>query len=663
VIRALREGRATVVIGVPRLYRALSAGIEARASALGRFAKWLYKMTLAFSRLLRKYLGVRAGLFLLRPLHKQFGNSLRVTASGGAQLDPELALTLEALGWQVAIGYGLTETSPLLTINPPGRARLETVGRPIRGTDLRIDPLEHDKHRSAGQGEIVARGPGVFSGYLHLPKLTRQAFTEDGWFRTGDLGYLDKDNYLHVVGRVSTMIKTQGGEKVQPEDLEEIFAQSDVIQEIGILEDQGKLVAVVVPKAQKESETPEGSQRDVIKEAIEARSRKLPSHQRISSFAITRDPLPRTRLGKIRRAELAERYRQAQRQPDKAAAKVKRHPIEPDEMSADDRALLEDDAARHVWQMLAKRFSDDRLTPDTNLQLELGVDSLEWMNLTLEISQQAGVELEEQVLGNIETVRDLLQAVNESSSGAQDFRPEDVFDQPERFLDARQQRWLRPWGTIERKASAAGYALNRLLVRRWFHLEVTGLEHLPEKPPYIIAPNHTSYLDPLVIAASLSNQRLRHLWWTAWTGVTFANPVLRLVSRLTHTVPIEPEYGARSSLAYGAAILRGGDGLVWFPEGGLSRDGRLSPFKPGLGLLLEHLRIPVVPVLIQGTFEAMPAGTRWPHHHPVKVAFDRSAEVDELMQQGHGDEPEQRLMDALRSRVAAMQESHVVQHA
>jgi long-chain acyl-CoA synthetase len=131
---------------------------------------------------------------------------------------------------------------------------------------------------------------------------------------------------------------------------------------------------------------------------------------------------------------------------------------------------------------------------------------------------------------------------------------------------------------------------------------------------------------------------------------------------LTHTVPIEPQHGARSSLAFGAAILRRGDGLVWFPEGGLSPDGRVQPFKPGLGLLLSQFRIPVVPVLIQGTFEAMPAGSRWPRSHQVNVTYGHATDVDELKQQGGSDDPE-RIMDALRMHVEELRGKHKAHHA
>lgn len=662
IIRAMREGRATVLIGVPRLYQALVSGILSRVATRAVGARLLFNARFATSHFLRKYLHVRVGRILSRPLHAQLGGSLRMIASGGALLEPELSLQLETLGWEVGIGYGLTETSPLLTVNPPGKARLDTVGRSVEGTELRIEQVETDQRNGRrsdakhSPGEILASGPGVFSGYLHLPELSRKAFTADGWFRTGDLGYLDRDNYLHIVGRVSTMIKTQGGEKVQPEDLEKLYQENEAVREIGILEDKGRIVALVVPKTSLHAKPQHpGSQREAIKRALEVASRRLPSYQRITDFAITLEPLPRTRLGKIRRQELIEHYRQSRRQTDEET-EASRHPIAIDEMSGDDRLLLEDEAARKVWELLAERFHDARLTPDTNLQLELGIDSMEWMNLTLDISQRTGVELEEQLVANVETVRDLLRAVGESFTGAQEFRLEDIFEHPEEFIDTRQSRWLKERNPLEQWIAITGYSANCLLVHKWFGLEVTGLENLPSKPPFVIAPNHSSYLDAVVVAASLPNEQLRDVWWAAWTGVTFANPLLRFISRFAHAVPIDQQHGAKSSLAFGAAILQRGGSLVWFPEGGLSRTGQVQEFRPGLGLLLKYFQVPVVPVLIRGTFEALPLGSRWPRRHKVQVTYGPAADPCEIDHAGEGDRPEQRIMAGLRSRVAALRQ-------
>src|SRR6266536_4158797 len=233
LLRALREGEATAIVGVPRLYSALYSGIEARVASSGWIARRLFNVFLAVSGFvlsaLGRWLGFRAGKLLFRSLHKRFGENLRLLASGGAALDPELAAKLEALGWQVAIGYGLTETSPLLTVNLPGKAGRDSVGKPFPGVEIRIESgaLEKEERISGHEvGEVLARGPNVFSGYRNLPDKTNEVFTENGWFRTGDMGYFDADSNLHLLERLSTLIKTESGEKIQTEDVEAAYAES-----------------------------------------------------------------------------------------------------------------------------------------------------------------------------------------------------------------------------------------------------------------------------------------------------------------------------------------------------------------------------------------------------------------------------------------------------
>ena len=150
-------------------------------------------------------------------------------------------------------------------------------------------------------------------------------------------------------------------------------------------------------------------------------------------------------------------------------------------------------AAKQVWGLLAQRYSPRRLSPGASPQLDLGIDSLEWLNLTLEIRRRAGVELSEQAIGRIATVRDLLREVSEAGAGV---RAASLLEDPEQVLSAEQKRWLKPHGAMTSAVAAGLYALNWVLVRAWFRLRVKGLAHLPEKQPFVLIPNHLSYLDP-----------------------------------------------------------------------------------------------------------------------------------------------------------------------
>lgn len=643
LLRAIREGQANVIIGVPRLYSALYEGILSKASRSGRVAATLFRLLLQLSRIARRHFGLYLGKRLLAPLHRQMGKQLRVLACGGAALDKELAWDLEALGWEVAVGYGLTETSPLLTIDPPGRIRPGTVGRPVTGVSLRIDrQAAAQAGRHNRDGEILAQGPGVFSGYLNQPEKTREAFTEDQWFRTGDLGWLDEDGYLHISGRVSTLIVMAGGENIQPDELEERYATHLAIKEIGILQYQEKLVALIVPERAIRVDDEAR-----IREALREIGRTLPSYQQLSDFALSRTPLPRTRLGKIQRHKLVERYLEVRRTGGEPAAVA---PLTPQEMSAEDRGLLEYPAAQRAWQWLAQRYPKQGLTPDSSMELDLGMDSLEWLNLSLELGEQTGVELGDQAIGRVEVVRDLLRELIDVSERYE--RVAEPFRQAEQVLGEAERRWLRPRGPVTRVAARALYGFNRLLIHSLFQVKVEGLEQLPKKTPFVLACNHASYLDPFAVAATLSVSRLNTLYWGGWTGAAFGNPLTRFGSRIVQVIPIEQQRGMRTSLALAAMVLGQGHGLIWFPEGQRSESGELLEFRPGIGMLLEHFAVPVIPVIILGTHEAMPPGKRLPRPGGrLLIRFGTPLDPTQLAKDGHGNNVPARILDALHEKM------------
>jgi len=325
-------------------------------------------------------------------------------------------------------------------------------------------------------------------------------------------------------------------------------------------------------------------------------------------------------------------------------------------VGAQDRLLLENPVARQVWDGLCARYPERRLTPDTGLRLDLGVDSLGWIELALEIQSHGGVELTEDAIGRIETVRDLLKEAQQApaASGAPV-----SWEEPEQVLSAEQMRWLEPPGAALSAVSFTLFLLIRLVFRLLFRLRVEGLERLPAGQ-FVLTPNHVSYLDPLVVGAALPWRLVRRTDWGGWTGVMFTNPLMRAFSRLARVLPVEPERGALSSLAFGAAALQRGYNLVWFPEGERSASGELKPFRPGIGLLLKRFPAPVVPVCIHGAFEALPVGRAWPRLRRITVVFGKALDPMELAARlpaqagGAGSDPAGRITSALHDAVSAL---------
>jgi long-chain acyl-CoA synthetase len=636
---------------------------ERRIGAGGPLARWAFGGLLGLAAAVRRHTGISAGKVLFAPLRRRVGPRLRLLISGGAALDPDLGARLEGLGWTVATGYGLTETAPILTILRPGERRFESAGRALPRVELRIGAGQEaddtadgpDDRIGDGIGEVQARGPNVFSGYLDASD-GGDAFTDDGWFRTGDLGRLDADGWLYLSGRASSRIVLSGGENVDPEAIEAKLDAEPTIEESGVLEHDGALAAVLVPEADaaREAGTDADDLRKRLRDAADAALADAPSWQRPTRIEIDRRPLPRTRLGKLRRKRLRERFEalcEGQAEPAQAGLM----PIS--DMTPDDRTLVDDATAARVWDWLGERFDGQRITPDTDVRLDLGIDSLEWVAIGLELKEAVGLTLDEDASARVETVRELLQEAAAAGTTDTDEGGEDLearLADAEAMLDREQLERLAPSSRGAMVLAGVLHGMARLAMHRWFRLDAAGVENLPESGPCILAPNHESALDPIAIAAVLSSAQRRNTFWGGFTGRMFNTPWMRLVSRAFGVLPVAPSQRPVTSLAYGAAALSRGAMLVWFPEGRRNPDDEIRAFRPGIGSLARAQKASVVPCLIRNTGAALPPGSWWPKRRRLVLRIGPAADPATLEAEGRGDEPAERIADAVRRRVLAL---------
>ncbi len=634
IMHAAQSADATVMVGVPRLYDAMAAAIDTRLAA----RPWLLRMAargmLAASAALRRHTGLSPGRALFGAARRSVAPSLRLLVSGGAKLERATEERLEAFGWMVLSGYGLAETASIFTGNRPEGRKVGSAGRPFGDGHVRI--AEPD---AGGVGEIQLRGASVTSGYVGNPDATRASFTEDGWFRTGDLGYLDSDGYLFVTGRAKEVIVLGGGKKVSPEELERIYGAAPQIQEIAVLEQDGALVALVRPDHAKLGEMGSTNLRDGIRVVLAERAQGLPSHERLSGFALTDEPLPRTRLGKYRRFLLRDLYARA----------VAGHPARaPRPPTAEDLALLADPTAAGVWSLLQQRQPGRTLDLDMNPGLDLTFDSFAWMELTVALQDRFGITLNEGDIAAIVTLRDLLRlAVTRRSTGALPPPPAIATD-----ID----RWLAPTGPMLTAAGLLLYGLNLAAMRALFRVKAIGLAHVPMQGACVLAPNHVSDLDPLAIAAVLPPSRLRRLYWAGDIVRLFYNGASRLFCRAVHLFPVDERHPS-SAVDTAARVLAAGCAQVWFPEGWRSPDGRLQRFMPGIGQLLLRSGAPVVPVFIAGVFEALPRGRRIPRLRRITIVFGMPVDAAELLAEWPDGAEEEQVAAALRERVRRLAEA------
>jgi long-chain acyl-CoA synthetase len=590
ILEACRSSQPTALLAVPRLCAAVWDAVQSAVAARGALAARVFAALLAASIALRRHTKLRAGRWLFRSVRTRLGGALELIGCGGAKLPEELAWKLEGLGFRVLTGYGLTETSPVLTFNSPTHSHLGSEGRPLPGVEVRI------AETGAAPGEILARGPGVFAGYWHDPAATAATFTADGWFKTGDLGRIDSDGYLHVVGRSKELVVLADGKKFFPEVVEKHYADSLLLRELGVFEHAGVLAAVIVPD--EDEVRRRGSLREAaaVREELESIGSRLPPYQRITSYRVVRSPLPRTQLGKLRRHLLPALFDGAINVRSNEAATI----------TAEDRALLDTPLGGNVWRWLRERFAASQLTLDTSPQLDLNIDSLGWVALTVEIEQRFRVALRADRLARVLTLRDLLREVEAAQGDA-------GTPQSAAAPFAPPGPWLRAFGALL-------LALARLLARVALQPVVTGLEHLPPGAT-LIAPNHSSYLDPLAIAAALPWRRLRRTYWAGWAGVMHTSAWRRIVSRAVHVFPVDPDRDLAAAVRTARELLARGHDVVWFPEGRRSPTGELQEFQNGVGVLAEGIAAAIVPAAIDGTFAAWPKHRRWPRAARVRVAF------------------------------------------
>jgi long-chain acyl-CoA synthetase len=635
IAAALRLAKVTVIVGVPRLYSALLGGVEARVAARGGFARALFGGMLAVSVAARRR-GLRIGRALFGKLHAQVGPDLRLMVSGGAKLEATVIWQLEGLGWEVLSGYGLAETASMFTGNLPARKRIGSEGRPLGAGEIRI--AEPD---AEGVGEIQLRGANVFAGYRDNPAANQAAFTPDGWFRTGDLGTLDAERFLTVTGRLKEQLVLGGGKKIMPEELERHYAAAIYIQEVAVLEREGKLVALVVPDAAALRAAGMTRPEDAVRVALAEQAQSLPAYQRVAGFALSREPLPRTRLGKYQRFLLPKLYDAVLRGETRERPKA---------LSPEDLALVGVPPASEIWALLSSRYADKGITLDSNLALDLGLDSLEWMTVTLELEARLKMPVTEDMIAEAATVRDLIAVITAALDAEPGSRPAVSLNAA--ALDV--EHWVRPTGPALVALGLLLYGINWLTMRLMFRLRATGQENIPNDGPFILIANHASDLDPLAIAAALSWWRLRRIYWAGDIGRLFQYGWQRLFARASHMFPVN-ERSPASTLGNAKTVLGRGRALVWFPESWRTPNGEMQRFLPGIGLLLSDRPVAVVPAYVDGSFAALPRTARWPRPHPIRVRFGPPISADTIRALTKDPEPVQRIVALLQSKVADLE--------
>jgi long-chain acyl-CoA synthetase len=455
----------------------------------------------------------------------------------------------------------------------------------------------------------------------------------DGWLTTGDLGYRDKDGYFFITGRSKEMIVLSTGKKIFPDELEKFYKQIRSIKEICLIQGERGIEAAVVPDFDYLKKMNLSNSRETIAFEIEDLAKDLPPYKRITGLKIFKEPLPATRLGKLKRSQVRDLYLKSGERAEKPAA-------------GDDSELLSSPVAKKLLACLEPFSAKKNIAPDDNLELDLGLDSLTRVELVVSIEQSFGISLPDSFGSEVFTVKDVVLKITELLAAGPVQAGKNIRLSWAEILAQEPAEETRKTIRLEfgPVLGAVRFLLKLLLsvvMKVYGRLSVTGIENLPDKGPYIIAPNHLSLADAPFVGAAISQDIADQLFSLGASDI-FKGPVMSPLAWLLHVIPVDMEARLYNALQLSAYVLRRGKILLVFPEGGRSRDGGIKDFKKGVGIIAKELNIPIVPVAISGTYAMMPTGRWFPKPARISVTFGKpihpgGKDYDEIVKTLYGE--------------------------
>jgi long-chain acyl-CoA synthetase len=612
--RAIKNGHVTGMVGVPALWELLHRRIKNR---LYERSDWIGKAAdnlMWANAWLRDKTPLNFGQLLFYPIHEGLGGRIRYFISGGSALSEKIQRDFHGLGFTILEGYGLTEASPVLTVTrPENRMLTGTVGKPLPGVEVRISDPD-----ASGVGEVIARGPNVMLGYYEDETATRKTLV-DRWLYTGDLGRVDDDGNLYLVGRSKEIIVDTNGKNVYPDELEEIYGNSPYVKElsiVGLADGIGEKVAcLVVPDDEYDISLSRAALHRLVEEHFREVSASLPYFKRVKVLHFTDIELPRTATRKVKRREVVqimESMEESQKSGRRSSAQ--------ETTNADSFWLL------GVVATVANR-SRSEVSTDTRLS-DLGFDSLMFVELATAIENAGGSISAPERFNEIQDVRELLTVVSR--------QPGATPKEETRVDDRKKDDEIHVPSFVKTAGNKAADFLQQFLYDQFLRTHYEGRSNIPPHTNFLVAANHCSHLDMGLTKMALGEFG-KDLVALAAADYFFDTKYKRAVmENFTNLVPMERTGSLRQSLRHAKSFLDRGYNALIFPEGTRSMTGIMADFKPVVGYLALHARVGIVPMYLDGTYEAMPKGTTLIKSRDVGARIGRFLEIEELEEMTKG---------------------------
>jgi long-chain acyl-CoA synthetase len=626
VIRTIHDERVSVVITVPRLIESLRDHVERDLAARGQLEKLEHDLKASEGEhFLRRWWRVRA-------IRRRFGWKFWAIVSGGAALPAASEQFWSRLGYAVIQGYGLTETTSLVTLNHPFRLGKGSIGKALPGLEMKL----------GDDGEILVRGQNVAAGYWQHAGVA-PLVDADGWFHTGDLGERDEAGNVYFKGRRKNVIVTPEGLKVYPQDLEaELRKEAEVKDCVVVgLERDGNAEPCAVLLLRDSTDGTVAQDTDTVAAAVVQRANeRLAPFQRMRRWMVwPGKDFPRTPTQK----PLLAQIREAAEEKFGAAAEARA-------TGGNGGAAQAPATASPIGEILSRISRGRTLAGGDAAKLDLS--SIERVELMSALEDRYQVDLSEKEFTDADTVSAVARLVDQV--------PE---KRAARAASFHYPRWPQSWAAqILRAAIFNVLARPAMALLGW--PRVRGRENVTGvKGPLLVVSNHVAFFDPAYVLEALP-AKVRYKLAVAMDGElleSYRNPprgtgfftglahraAYWLLLSVYNVFPLPRLAGFRESFAFVGDLVDRGWSVLIFPEGVLTKDGRVGPFRSGIGLLAKRLGVPIVPVRLDGIFELKQAGKHWARPGQIKASIGAPVQVSK-------DEVAEEIARDLQGRVVAL---------
>ncbi len=554
LLQCLKTYRVTLLLAVPRFYSLIHQSMMKKiknsvvASALFSLCHLLQSPRLA--------------KIIFSKAHLALGGNIRHMICGGAAIDPEVERDLVDLGFSFLVGYGMSECAPMISFTRPGDIVLGSSGLPLPNVEVKIV-----------DGEIWVKGENVMRGYYCRPDETESNF-EQGYLKTGDLGHFDRQGRLFITGRKKEIIVLASGKNINPEEIENKLLRSCTqIEEVAVTQHRNGLHAIFVPSLGSLHAAGIHNLQEYFQvSVIDRYNGEVAPYKRILSFSLQSSPLPRTRLGKLRRHQLVAENNREVAAPTGAA------------LSGELKTIFEK-LCEHL-----QVFTSITILPQHHLEIDLSLDSLDKINLLAFISKEWNVKIDERELGNFSTVEDLCHYIQKNR------KP---------LAETKESRSLQQIPQLSDQTSIlGGLRLASKLLFPAFRVKLSGQDYLSSQSTIYIC-NHLSFIDALLLIRILPFSIVKNIFFGA-KQKHLNSGLSSLLIKSTHIIPIDVNQDLAQSVEQMGEVLKQGKSLLLFPEGTRSRTGELGTFKRLFAQLAIQYSVPITPIVLFGTDRFLP---------------------------------------------------------